>query len=151
MLRLRARFSDSTRAAVSLPAFAEAAVFHIVAPGEQRCFPAEQPGKGAGLWRGEQLTGCPGMVSFVSQTKGLKTEHKTEMCVNGTFSLCHLSPHDCDPWKRTLCPRVNSCLHNCNHPSGGWQWLTTCEGQLGFLDCDGFCVHFCLGIHFYIL
>lgn len=44
--------------------------------GVQQCFPAERPGKGVGLWHGEQLTGCPGMVSFISQPKDIKTEHE---------------------------------------------------------------------------
>lgn len=74
MLRLLSRFCCSPGTA-SLVACAEAAAFLILAIGEQRCFPAEQPGKGVGLWHGGQPTGCPGMVSFVSQQKGLQTEH----------------------------------------------------------------------------
>lgn len=127
-----------------------------VALGEQRCFLAERPGKGVGLWHGEQPIGCLGMVSLISQPKGMK--HNTNLnlvlfpwslCLNVTFSL-HLSPHDCNRRNSTLCPRVNFSAYSripklkdgngCPWRSTwlfGWSWderLLWCTFCLSYLN-----------------
>ncbi|KAF3837795.1 hypothetical protein F7725_009563 [Dissostichus mawsoni] len=43
--------------------------------GEQRCFPAEQLGRGVGLWRGKQPTGCPEMRRQMSSIPGGSVEN----------------------------------------------------------------------------
>lgn len=87
--------SDSTRS-VSVPKLQQK---HR----EQRCFPAEQPGRGAGPWHGGQPIGYPGMVSFRCKC-GVRLPG-----VKRVFHLFHL--FDREPWNSTLCPQINFCLH----------------------------------------
>lgn len=98
---------------VTLAEAAEASVSHTVSSGRQhsqRCFPAEQPGRGAALWRGEQPTGCPAMVS--SSSRGMAATRERSA---GDGLL--LVPSRRCPRQSTPCPRVAPSANTCVIPA----------------------------------
>ncbi|KAI9541468.1 hypothetical protein NQZ68_029837 [Dissostichus eleginoides] len=94
------RFADPSRAASLSESSPDT---HRRQTGEQRCFPAEQLGRGVGLWRGKQPTGCPEMpvvcVSMAGSavrvgmvTKGLRKAAVSSIRNLMLLGLQHMTP-----------------------------------------------------------
>lgn len=91
-LRLPARFWDYTT-----PCFSSTQ--HLLKL--QRCFPAERPGRGVGLWLGERPTGCPWTVS-------LRSSSALDVCLLSTVCVCDVMSAFCRNRRdRTHCAHAN--------------------------------------------
>lgn len=113
ILRLLARSCERSAAAIHPDSSQSGGSQHT--DGERRCFPAERPGRGVGLWHAEQPMAYRGRVSFTIQAKNIRPEHTHRLIdrlIRVAWSQCCqvMSLPPAPSCSSTPCPRAHLCI-----------------------------------------